>query len=81
MGLTRVFLYAGARASVVSLWDVNDAATAALMKRFYSGLRQGMRKDEALRAAKRALAQGPQPAWRHPYFWAAFVPVGAYASF
>jgi len=33
VGLTRGFMYAGAARVVVSLWDVNDAATAELMKR------------------------------------------------
>jgi len=32
LGLTRAFFYAGARNVAVSLWNVNDSATAALMK-------------------------------------------------
>jgi CHAT domain-containing protein len=76
MGLTRVFLYAGARSVVVSLWDVNDAATAELMRRFYQGLKSGLPKDTALRRAKLALARGSNEAWRSPYYWAPFVLVG-----
>src|SRR5205085_3836357 len=34
VGLTRGFMYAGAPRVVVSLWSVNDAATAELMTRF-----------------------------------------------
>src|SRR6185436_5802550 len=34
-GLTRGFMYAGARRVIVSLWNVNDKATAALMQRLY----------------------------------------------
>jgi CHAT domain-containing protein len=77
IGLTRAFLYAGAESVVVSLWNVNDIATAALMKAFYKNLRQGMSKDAALRQAKLRLLRGQQPAWRHPYYWAPFVLVGA----
>jgi CHAT domain-containing protein len=76
IGLTRAFLYAGADSVVVSLWNVNDIATATLMKAFYKNLKQGIAKDEALRQAKLSLLKGPQRAWRHPYFWAAFVLVG-----
>lgn len=76
IGLTRAFLYAGADSVVVSLWNVNDVATASLMKDFYKRLRQGLAKDEALRQAKLTLLKGKQRAWQHPYFWAAFVLVG-----
>jgi len=70
-GLSRAFFLAGARSVVVSLWNVNDAAASELMRRFYSGLKAGLPKDEALRAAKLALRK--EPRWRHPYYWAPFV--------
>ena len=76
IGLTRAFLYAGSESVVVSLWNVNDIATASLMKVFYKKLQQGLRKDDALRQAKLELLRGPQQAWRHPYYWAPFVLVG-----
>lgn len=69
-GLARAFQYAGARAVVVSLWEVADDATSRLMTRFYQGLRQGQAKDDALAAAEAAVRA--QPATRHPYYWAAF---------
>lgn len=76
MGLTRAFLYAGAQSLVVSLWSVNDAATAELMKGFYGNLKAGMARDEALRQAKLSLMRRPGGSWRHPHFWAPFVFVG-----
>ncbi len=76
IGLTRAFLYAGASSVVVSLWNVNDVATASLMKSFYKNLQSGMAKDEALRQAKLELLAGQKRAWRHPYYWAPFVLVG-----
>lgn len=76
VGLSRAFLYAGAQGMVVSLWNVNDAATAELMKAFYAGMKAGLGGAEALRRAKVSLAQGGNRAWRHPYFWAPFVFVG-----
>ncbi|MGB0562366.1 MAG: CHAT domain-containing protein, partial [Spirulinaceae cyanobacterium] len=71
IGLTRGFMYAGAERVVASLWQVDDAATAALMSEFY---RQLLEEDatpaEALRAAQQAIAAQPQ--WAAPYYWAAF---------
>jgi CHAT domain-containing protein len=77
LGLTRAFLYAGSRSVVASLWNVNDTATAELMKSFYANLKKGQSKDEALRQAKLTLLKGKQANWRHPYYWAPFVLVGA----
>jgi CHAT domain-containing protein len=76
VGLTRAFFYAGASSVVVSLWNVNDLATADLMKAFYRNINNGMTKDEALRQAKLSLIKGPQRSWQHPYFWAPFILVG-----
>jgi CHAT domain-containing protein/tetratricopeptide (TPR) repeat protein len=70
-GLTRGFMYAGAPRVVASLWQVDDLATAELMKRFY----KAMFVDElppaaALRAAQRHMAS--TRTWQAPYHWAAF---------
>src|SRR5262249_1950411 len=63
VGLAPAFLLAGWRSVVVSLWKVDDAATALLMHRFYSnllgrreGLRGPMGKAAALHEAQRWLA-------------------------
>ncbi|HKW34185.1 MAG TPA: CHAT domain-containing tetratricopeptide repeat protein [Candidatus Acidoferrum sp.] len=76
LGLTRAFFYAGARNVTVSLWNVNDSATATLMKSFYGNLNRGLPKSAALRQAKLNLLRGENSLWRHPYFWAPFVLVG-----
>jgi CHAT domain-containing protein len=73
LGLVRAFLYAGAGSVNVSLWNVNDAATAALMKEFYRNLSRSMPADQALRSAKLALLRQEGTLWRHPHFWAPFV--------
>ncbi len=63
---------AGAPRVVASLWRV-DAATAALMKRFYQGMLgpDKLRPAAALREAQLAVSQ--QKRWAHPYYWAGFV--------
>lgn len=72
VGLTRGFMYAGAERVVSSLWRVDDAATAELMKRFYGEmLGRGLRPAAALRAAQIEMLQ--QSRWKHPYYWGAFV--------
>jgi CHAT domain-containing protein len=72
VGLTRGFMYAGAQRVVASLWQVDDLATAELMKSFYRGiLKDGMRPAQALRFAQLELLK--QRRWSSPYFWAAFV--------
>jgi CHAT domain-containing protein/Tfp pilus assembly protein PilF len=77
ISLTRGFMYAGASSVVASLWEVNDEATAELMKRFYANMLQlGMTPAEALRAAQNSIRQ--EPKWRSPYYWAAFTLHGEY---
>ena len=75
VGLTRGFMYAGAPRVVVSLWSVNDRATADLMTRFYQKmLKEGVRPAAALRAAQVSMLQRKQ--WQSPYYWAAFTMQG-----
>jgi CHAT domain-containing protein len=71
VGLTRGFMYAGAPRVLASLWKVDDAATAELMKRFYRGmLKENLRPAAALRAAK--VEMWKQKRWQAPFYWAAF---------
>ncbi len=74
IGMTRAFLYAGASSVVVSLWQVDDVSTADLMVGFYSHLKAGLDRSEALRQAKLELIDRSR--YSHPYFWAPFVLVG-----
>lgn len=77
IGLTRGFMYAGARGVVASLWKVDDDATAELMKHFYAGMFQkGLTPAAALRDAQLALRSRKR--WESPYYWAAFVIQGEY---
>jgi CHAT domain-containing protein len=73
IGLTRAFLYAGARRVAVSLWDVNDLTTPDFMQSFYRRLRQGDAAAAALRSTKIEMLHSDSPVHSHPYFWAPFV--------
>ncbi|MBC7924086.1 MAG: CHAT domain-containing protein [Bryobacteraceae bacterium] len=72
MGLTRGLLIAGARAALVSLWEVNDASTARFMRSFYRGLCAGATIAASCRAAMLEMIELTP----HPYYWAPFVLTG-----
>jgi CHAT domain-containing protein len=79
VGLTWGFIYAGAKSVVASLWRVNDASTAELMRVFYTGMeRQRLSPADALRRAQLAISLRPE--WASPYYWAGFVIEGEYAK-
>ncbi|WP_293095965.1 CHAT domain-containing tetratricopeptide repeat protein [Moorena sp. SIO3I6] len=72
VGLTRGFMYAGSPRVLVSLWKVDDQATAEIMTRFYRlMLKQKLSPAEALRKAQLEMQQETE--WKSPYYWAAFV--------
>ena len=76
LGLTRAFLGAGVRTLVVTLWLVEDEASAGLMACFYEQLALGVDYASALRTAQLALKE-KHP---HPYYWAPFILIGQGAS-
>lgn len=69
IGLSQAFLYAGSPSVVASLWNVDDDATKLLMIAFYSGLRQGLSKTDALRSAQTQVRRK----YPSPFYWAGFV--------
>ena len=74
IGIGRSFLYAGAGALVLSLWNVGDQSTLELMERMYAALYAGASKPAALRQAQMfILAENRH---LHPAFWGAFQVVG-----
>jgi CHAT domain-containing protein len=68
--LVRAFLNAGAGRVIASRWNVDTAATAGFMGRFYESVLSGALPSSALREAAEALRKDPTTA--HPYYWAAF---------
>nr|WP_286196158.1 CHAT domain-containing tetratricopeptide repeat protein [Synechococcus sp. CCAP 1479/9] len=75
-GLQRAFTVAGARSTLLSLWKVDDEATAAFMEIFYRQLLNGVSRSHALVTAQTQFRSHPNIAWRHPYYWAAWQLVG-----
>ena len=86
VGLTQALYGAGARAVVASLWEVDDEATALLMRRFYQNWTGRGSKHPRLGAAAalaearrwlRDLERDGQHPFAHPVYWAGFVLTGA----
>ncbi|MFN7947754.1 MAG: CHAT domain-containing tetratricopeptide repeat protein [Blastocatellia bacterium] len=72
VGLTRGLMYAGAARVVASLWNVNDEATAELMKRFYRAMLVDRQTPAAaLRSAQLALSRDRR--WSAPWYWSGFI--------
>ena len=77
VGMTRAFLAAGSASVMATLWEVDDAASVSLMKRFYQRLNES--GDVRTAAAALARTQRDLRATKelgHPYFWAPFVLAG-----
>ncbi|MCD4656942.1 MAG: CHAT domain-containing protein, partial [Planctomycetes bacterium] len=76
-GLSRAFMYAGAKRMVVSLWSVDDASTADFMNDFYnSHIKTGESIASALALAKKSMISSRK--YSAPYFWSPFVFIGDY---
>ena len=71
-GLRRGIAVAGAKRSILSLWKIDDAATAELMKRFYEFATKGNTIGNSLSQAQKELEKSAAK-WKHPYYWAGFV--------
>ena len=77
MGLAGAAVQAGALSAIASLWPVDDAGTAELMRHFYKAYRSGRSRAQALREAQIAMIDsGAEKA--DPFVWAAFTLVGAW---
>ena len=81
-GLTRAFMYAGAKSLLVSHWSVDSLSTQALMTSTFRNIKAGMPTLAAVNQAQGQLIAGRYSQGQyhfsraHPFFWAAFVYVG-----
>jgi CHAT domain-containing protein len=81
-GLTRAFMYAGARSLVVSHWSVDSLSTQALMTAMFRNINGGQPALSAMSDAQRGMLGGLYSSGdyhfsrSHPFFWAPFVFVG-----
>ncbi|MEM9545651.1 MAG: CHAT domain-containing protein [Bacteroidota bacterium] len=77
--IARSFIQAGAGSVIGSFWAVPDEISKLFMVDFYSKLKRGMQKDEALRATKLEFMTNDDlssPLYRSPAYWSAWVIYG-----
>ncbi len=70
-GLRRALVMAGAESQLMSLWKVDDYATAELMQLYYDRILSGEDRSESLRQVQLDLLTAP--AYAHPYYWSSFL--------
>jgi CHAT domain-containing protein len=77
LGLAGLAVSAGARSTIASLWNVNDASTALMMNQFYQGLvNKKLGIAEAFRQAQLNLLNNPQ--YQDPLFWSPYILIGSW---
>ncbi len=75
LGLSRAFVYAGAKNQLISFWKVSDEATTELILKFYEEfLSEGKDYSSALQEAKLTMIANAE--YSDPYYWAPFVLIG-----
>jgi CHAT domain-containing protein len=81
-GLARAFIYAQARALLVSHWEVDSAATVKLITTAFREMARDPKvgRAEALRRSMLALIDKGKLEQAHPAYWAPFVVVGEGAA-
>lgn len=73
VGLNKAFMKAGAKQIVMSLWSVDDMATALLMEHFYQNIKSAKSYSDALRNSKIWMIGHNMS---HPFYWSGFVGSG-----
>jgi CHAT domain-containing protein len=81
-GLARAFIYAQARALLVSHWEVYSDATVKLITAAIREMRRDSKagRAEAMWSSMLALIDKGEPHEAHPTYWAPFVVVGEGAA-
>ncbi len=77
-GLRRAFFLAGAESLVMSFWSVSDYMTREIMTAYYTGLKDGLGRGEALRQAQLSMLKRKDRG--HPFYWASFIQSGEWAN-
>ena len=73
MGMGRAFQYAGAKSTLMSLWNVAQSTSVNMVASFFKHRKEGKSKLESLRLARNDIRKS---GFDHPFFWAPFILVG-----
>jgi CHAT domain-containing protein len=73
MSMASAFAAAGARSTVTTLWQIDDAATKDIIVDFYRGLGSGKTRATALHDAQ---SRQLETEYAHPYYWSGIMLYG-----
>ncbi|MHA7056677.1 CHAT domain-containing protein [Aquimarina sp. M1] len=76
MSLGNAFQYAGTKSLLLTNWEVSDDTTPKIMEYFYTNLKDGKNKAEALQQAKLQFLATTNQETDHPYYWGGFYLLG-----
>ena len=76
VGIPYALTVAGNKDTVMSLWKVNDEATAEFSASFFKKLSEGQSEVKALNDTKREFLSNPNAKFNSPSVWAAFLLYG-----
>ncbi|WP_299337915.1 CHAT domain-containing tetratricopeptide repeat protein [uncultured Psychroserpens sp.] len=77
MSIARAFINSGSKSVVSSLWDINQRSTNEIITTFYSNLKEGGTKSEALRNAKITYINNHKnTSEASPFYWSSLVLTG-----
>ncbi len=76
ISLAHSFLHAGCSAVLMSMWAIDEKASATILTEFYRNLAKGKAKNTALRDAKLSFLENSPEELAHPYYWAGLGLIG-----
>ncbi|WP_108802349.1 CHAT domain-containing protein [Aquimarina sp. Aq107] len=76
MSLARGFFNTGANSVVSTLWKADDQSTQKIITNFYTYLKKGKSKPEALRQAKLEYLKNHSLSETSPYYWSSLILIG-----
>lgn len=76
MSLGRAFKYAGCPNVAISLWTANDQSASVIMEQFFTALKGGEGKADALNSARLKYLEKADERYTHPYYWGNLVLLG-----
>ncbi len=76
MSLSYGFQYAGCKSAVMSLWPIDEKASAAITQNFYAHLAKGENASTALWHAKKDFLKTADNMQDNPFYWSGLVLMG-----
>jgi CHAT domain-containing protein len=75
-GMAEALTNAGVKRQIVSVWEIDELASAEIMQNFYGYLAKGKDADESLQLAKCDFLKNAAPNQLHPQYWGGLILFG-----